>query len=447
MFKKTCCLLLCIIMLTGLFAYASIESAQWDAVESNIVISGTADDSVVTMISYIADAENELGILPDGDVTGTILHTAEIIPVNGNFEYAFKVLPGDDVICVVVEADGSKETLYCHSENYIEGLVDSISDGTAEEIKAILENEVNFKVLRLDDCFNVSDISEVYTKLEGESFTGTAMQKLNALQTAYLQSTFFLSPDTQAMKIAEDNGLYSKLDFDDAKIKYYTKFDENEKAVVISRVAADDFKAWVNSFYTELALYCVYDLTYGYMEDIGEKIYFEKDINLDVSQKLEMIFNLHGVNTDMTRREDISLGENTSTSLRKRKVADLEKRVEKILSNSNATVISIHQNSFPQDARCSGAQVFYSENNIKSEFLAKRVQSCLKHGIDNSNTRQEKIADKSIFLLKKVMCPAILVECGFLSNPNELVLLNDESYRMKLAMCIASGFFEYKKEM
>ena len=180
---------------------------------------------------------------------------------------------------------------------------------------------------------------------------------------------------------------------------------------------------------------------------IGEKIYFEKDINLDVSQKLEMIFNLHGVNTDMTRREDISLGENTSTSLRKRKVADLEKRVEKILSNSNATVISIHQNSFPQDARCSGAQVFYSENNIKSEFLAKRVQSCLKHGIDNSNTRQEKIADKSIFLLKKVMCPAILVECGFLSNPNELVLLNDESYRMNLAMCIASGFFEYKKEM
>lgn len=180
---------------------------------------------------------------------------------------------------------------------------------------------------------------------------------------------------------------------------------------------------------------------------VGSKIYFEKDINLDVSQKLELILNLHGINTDMTRREDISLGENTSASLRKRKIADLEKRVEKILTNSNAIVISVHQNSFPQDTRCSGAQVFYSENNIKSELLAKKVQFCLKRGINNSNTRQEKPADKNIFLLKKIMCPAILVECGFLSNPNELIMLNNESYRTKLALCIASGLFEYKKEM
>lgn len=180
---------------------------------------------------------------------------------------------------------------------------------------------------------------------------------------------------------------------------------------------------------------------------VGEKIYFEKDFNLDISQKLEMIFNLHGVNTDMTRREDVSLGENTSTSLRERKATDLEKRVEKILSNSNALVISIHQNSFPQDTRCFGAQVFYSEKNVRSEFLAKKVQLCLKRGVDNSNKRQEKAAEKSIFLLKKVMCPAILVECGFLSNPNELDMLNDEAYRTKLALCVASGFFEYKKEM
>ncbi len=180
---------------------------------------------------------------------------------------------------------------------------------------------------------------------------------------------------------------------------------------------------------------------------IGREIYFEKDINLDVSQKLELILNLHGINTDMTRREDISLGENTSESLRKRKIADLEKRVEKILSNTNALVISIHQNSFPQDVRCSGAQVFYSENNINSELLAKKVQFCLKHGINAANTRQEKPADKNIFLLKKIMCPAILVECGFLSNPDELIMLNDDSYRTKLALCVASGFFEYKKEM
>lgn len=180
---------------------------------------------------------------------------------------------------------------------------------------------------------------------------------------------------------------------------------------------------------------------------VGGSIYFEKDINLAISQKLELILALHGINTDMTRRTDVSLGENTSDSLRKRKMVDLGKRVEKILENSNAVVISVHQNSFPQDARCSGAQVFYSGNNIKSELLAKKVQVCLKRGIDASNTRQEMLVDKNIFLLKKIMCPAILVECGFLSNPNELTMLNNNAYQSRLALCIASGFFEYKKEM
>ena len=65
---------------------------------------------------------------------------------------------------------------------------------------------------------------------------------------------------------------------------------------------------------------------------IGKKIYLEKDINLDISQKLELIFNLHGINTDMTRRDDVSLGENTSEFLRRRKSTDLKKRIEKRLN-------------------------------------------------------------------------------------------------------------------
>ncbi len=180
---------------------------------------------------------------------------------------------------------------------------------------------------------------------------------------------------------------------------------------------------------------------------VGGNVLLEKDINLQVSKKLELILNLHGINTDMTRRDDISLGENVSNSLRSRKVADIKKRIEKILSNANAVVVSIHQNSFPQDENCFGSQVFYSGNNIKSEILAKNVQFALKDGINNNNTRSEKKADKSIFLLEKINCPAILVECGFLSNPAELVLLDDELYQLRLAACIASGFFEYKREM
>ena len=120
-----------------------------------------------------------------------------------------------------------------------------------------------------------------------------------------------------------------------------------------------------SSFYPETV---IVDAGHGGEDSgaVGGQTYFEKNINLDVSKKLELILNLHGINTDMTRRADVSLGDGISESLRKRKFADLEKSVEKVLANSNAILISVHQNSFPQDARCIGAQVFYSENNIRS---------------------------------------------------------------------------------
>ncbi|MBQ8004258.1 MAG: N-acetylmuramoyl-L-alanine amidase [Oscillospiraceae bacterium] len=180
---------------------------------------------------------------------------------------------------------------------------------------------------------------------------------------------------------------------------------------------------------------------------VANNVLFEKDFNLKISQKLELLLNLHGVNTDMTRREDISLGENSDISLRKRKIADIRKRVNKILSNTNATVISVHQNSYPQDTGCFGAQVFYSDKNVYSKLFAKKVQDALKYGINNANSRTEKVVDRKIFLLEQINCPAVLVECGFLTNADELAMLSTEEYQMNLAACIASGFFEYKKEM
>lgn len=179
---------------------------------------------------------------------------------------------------------------------------------------------------------------------------------------------------------------------------------------------------------------------------VGERGALEKDINLKISKKLELIFNLYGINTDMTRRDDVSLSTDISATLRQRKVADIKKRVEKISGTDGATLISIHQNSFPQDKRCFGAQVFFSGNNINSELLAKCTQSALKSGINNSNNRTEKSGNSDIYILKNVNCPAILVECGFLTNSDELNLLMSETFQTKLASCIASGFFEYQNE-
>jgi len=177
---------------------------------------------------------------------------------------------------------------------------------------------------------------------------------------------------------------------------------------------------------------------------VGRRGELEKDVNLEITKKLELILNLCGVETVMTRSEDISLGENESVVLRHRKVADIRARTELVKKNPDSILISIHQNSFPQDSSCRGAQVFYSQNNVGGKVLAENVQRIIKKSVDKNNKREAKAADKNIFLLNNVNCPAILVECGFLTNDEESRLLMTEKYRIRLAAAIASGFMEYK---
>lgn len=171
----------------------------------------------------------------------------------------------------------------------------------------------------------------------------------------------------------------------------------------------------------------------------------EKQINLAVSEKLEHIMNLCGINTDMTRRSDESLFFDERNSVRERKIADIKRRVEKVQKTPRATLISVHQNSFPEE-NCKGAQVFFSKSNVNSKTLAKNVQTALKSGIDENNRRTEKQNDKTIYILENVNCPAILVECGFLTNQEEAKLLKKDTYQTKLAMCIAAGYLRYQNE-
>ncbi len=167
----------------------------------------------------------------------------------------------------------------------------------------------------------------------------------------------------------------------------------------------------------------------------------EKGINLNISYKLQTLLEFYGYNTVLTRDKDESI-HNDEKSIRKRKIADIKNRVKRVGNTDNPILLSIHLNFFPKE-ECRGAQVFYSVNNTESKALAENVQEILKNGINDNNNRVAKQSEKSIYLLNNVDCPAILIECGFLSNPDEESLLVTEAYQTKIAMCITAGCLQY----
>ena len=171
---------------------------------------------------------------------------------------------------------------------------------------------------------------------------------------------------------------------------------------------------------------------------VGTQGIEEKRLNLEISHKLRDLLTFCGVETAMTREEDTSIHEESARSVREKKVSDIKNRVAMIEKHDNARLISVHLNHFSQ-ASCHGAQVFYSDNP-QSKSLAEEVQERFKTGIDAQNRRVAMKADRSIYLLNNVTCPAILVECGFLSNPIEEKNLENPDYQKKIAMCIASGY-------
>ena len=116
----------------------------------------------------------------------------------------------------------------------------------------------------------------------------------------------------------------------------------------------------------------------------------------------------------------------------------LTKRRVDLTSIRNCVLISIHQNKFPDDYP-HGAQSFFSKNP-GSEELAKNAQELLVKILDPQNKREAREIYDSVYLMKRVKCPAILVECGFLSNPRELVLLQTEEYQTKIAACLTAAF-------
>jgi N-acetylmuramoyl-L-alanine amidase len=171
---------------------------------------------------------------------------------------------------------------------------------------------------------------------------------------------------------------------------------------------------------------------------VAEDGTLEKNLNLAVSQKLVEKLTSLGFNVIVTRDSDTSLAED---GVKNEKRSDMANRLDIFNEDGVSCLVSIHHNSFT-DSSVSGAQVFYHSNSETGENLANIVQSKIASDVDTGNTRQAKNND-SYYILKNSSCTGIIVECGFMSNPDELKTLCDDAYQDKMAAAICAGICEY----
>lgn len=168
----------------------------------------------------------------------------------------------------------------------------------------------------------------------------------------------------------------------------------------------------------------------------------EKEFNLQIALKLRDLLELYGFHVVMTRTQDVGTEDPAAGSIREKKVTDIRNRMSMLNEQNDRILISIHQNYFT-DASCSGTQVFYSPNDPQSKPIAQAIQAKICGDLQRENTRMIKAAGNDIYLMHHAQRPAVLVECGFISNPAETALLCDDDYQKKLAFCIANALFEY----
>lgn len=167
----------------------------------------------------------------------------------------------------------------------------------------------------------------------------------------------------------------------------------------------------------------------------------ESQLNLTIAQRLDAMLGLYGVNTLLLRNSDISLHSSDAQTIREKKVSDLHNRVNTIESLKDPVVISIHQNTF-SNSKYRGAQVFYANGDLSLPF-AQITQDVLRQTLDPENDRKPTAVPDTVYLMNHISCRAILVECGFLSNPEEDILLQSSDYQTKLAMSLTGAYKKY----
>lgn len=169
----------------------------------------------------------------------------------------------------------------------------------------------------------------------------------------------------------------------------------------------------------------------------------EKDINLNISLGVKNILEFNGYTVIMTRTTDTGTEDNSNSSIVSRKKSDLQNRLTLMQKYSDSIYVSIHLNKFTTTSAC-GAQVFYTPKKDDAKYLALNIQESIVELLQPENKRVIKQGTNSTYLLKHATVPAVIVECGFLSNSNELKRLKTQEYQQQLSFAVASGIMKFK---
>ncbi len=171
----------------------------------------------------------------------------------------------------------------------------------------------------------------------------------------------------------------------------------------------------------------------------------ESALNLSICLKLDAILGLFGYSQILTRESEELDYPDSAGTIREKKIYDQKKRVELINSVENGILVSVHLNKYPS-SQPHGAQALYNRTEL-GKRLAESMQALFIETLIDGNRRAAAPVPDDIYLMKSVKCPAVLVECGFLSNDGELALLKTDSYRTKLAAIIAAACVKFSGSM
>ena len=165
----------------------------------------------------------------------------------------------------------------------------------------------------------------------------------------------------------------------------------------------------------------------------------ESGLNLEISLRTRDLLRFLGIPVVMTRETDLSIHSPEAVTVSEKKISDLKNRVALVSDTENPILVSIHQNMFAE-SKYYGTQLFYADSD-PSRQLAEELQALFAAELDPSNHRRAKPCE-NVYLLSKISCPGVLVECGFLSNPKEEALLQSAEYQKKLAAVLAAGLMD-----
>lgn len=207
-------------------------------------------------------------------------------------------------------------------------------------------------------------------------------------------------------------------------------------AIFLILIVVNCFLYFSQAVKTNDEIIVVIDPGHGGMDPgkVGVSSVMEKDVNLAIALKLKEKLEAQGVKVIMTRDNDVCLATPGATN---KKTSDMNNRIEIINSVDADCLISIHQNSFTNSS-VEGAQVFYYGTSRESRELAEELQKYLIKYADPDNHREAKQGN-DYFILRKSLCPGVIIECGFLSCPSETAKLIDEDYQDKIADAIAKA--------